>query len=126
MSPKPPLHPELFANALREHNHIAVRSELMEKLTPFFVDNNQLGLLKNPDWQVIYGRRGTGKTLLLGVMNEEMEESFAKDRILSVRISIQDCLVSPTDKIVSDRIRALGYFQTFLENLVRGLVKRVD
>lgn len=120
------LYPQLFESALRCHTALPVRSEKQSKLSDFFVDNQQLSIIQNPDWQVIFGRRGTGKTMLLGVLKERLDRDFEQSRVLAVSVTAQDLLVSPPNARVSDRQRALAYFQVFLESIADQLVRRVD
>lgn len=120
----PPLHAESLDRALR--TPLPLRSEQHGNYLDLFVDTGHLQLLRNPDWQVIYGRRGTGKTFLLGVLQEEAARSLAESRIMSVFVTAQDCLVSPVGREVPDTIRALGYVQTFIELLTARVLDSVD
>lgn len=120
------LYTEIFETALRRHCSVPVRSEKQDKLSDLFVDNQQLGIVQNPDWQVIFGRRGTGKTMLLGVLRERLERDFEQSRVLAVSVTAQDLLVSPPTNKISDRQRALAYFQIFLESIAEQVVQRVD
>jgi hypothetical protein len=120
----PPLYAESVERALR--TPLPLRSEQHGNYLDLFVDTGHLQMLRNPDWQVIYGRRGTGKTFLLGVLQEEAARSLAESRIMSVFVTAQDCLVSPVGREVPDTIRALGYFQTFIELLTTRVLDSVD
>jgi hypothetical protein len=120
----PPLYRECLERALR--TPLPLRSEQHGNYLDLFVDTGHLQLLRNPDWQVVYGRRGTGKTFLLGVLQEQAARSLAESRILSVFVTAQDCLVSPVGREVPDKIRALGYFQTFIELLTTRVLESVD
>src|SRR3954470_15103809 len=62
----PPLYADSLERALR--TPLPLRSEQHGNYLDLFVDTGHLQLLRNPDWQVVYGRRGTGKTFLLGVL----------------------------------------------------------
>jgi hypothetical protein len=105
---------------------LPLRSEQHGNYLDLFVDTGHLQLLRNPDWQVIYGRRGTGKTFLLGVLQEEAARSLVESRIMSLFVTAQDCLVSPVGREVPDSVRALGYFQTFIELLTARVLDSVD
>jgi hypothetical protein len=120
----PPLYADSLERALR--TPLPLRSEQHGNYLDLFVDTGHLQLLRNPDWQVVYGRRGTGKTFLLGVLQEEAAPSLAESRIMSVFVTAQDCLVSPVGRQVPDTIRALGYFQTFIEILTTRVLDSVD
>ena len=121
---RPPLYREQLERALR--TPLPLRSELHGNYLDLFVDTGHLHLLRNPDWQVVYGRRGTGKTFLLGVLQEEAARSLSESRIMSIFVTAQDCLVSPVGREVPDKIRALGYFQTFTELLTDRVAESVD
>jgi hypothetical protein len=121
---RPPLYGDRLERALR--NPLPLRSEQHGNYLDLFVDTGHLQLLRNPDWQVVSGRRGTGKTFLLGVLQEEATRSLAESRIMSVFVTAQDCLVSPVGREVPDKIRALGYFQTFIELLTSRVIESVD
>ena len=112
-------------NALRLHAKLALRSERHGHYSDLFVDVDQLQALDTPDWQVVYGRRGTGKTLLLGMLDER-SASTPEPRHLSVLITAPDCKVSPVGRTVPDKVRALGYFQTFLELLIDQVTEQLD
>ena len=116
------LYPDLFARALREHQRLPLRAGRQERFLDLFADNRQLDLLLNPNWQVIYGRRGTGKTTLLGALQETVLNNFAVERNLCVLINVYDCLLSPVGEEVSAKVRALAYFQAFIENLSAKLM----
>jgi len=120
----PPLYADRLERALR--SPLPLRSEQHGNYLDLFVDTGHLQLLRNPDWQVIYGRRGTGKTFLLGVLQEEAVRSLTESRIMSVFVTAQDCLVSPVGREVPDTVRALGYFQTFIELLTGRVLDSVD
>ena len=123
---KKALLPKLFASAIRAHQKLPLRSERHAHFVDLFVDHNQLNSLNTSDWQTVYGRRGSGKTLLLGVLAETTNKSFADRRELAVSINMPDCIVSPVGAVATDDERALGYFQEFLRRLAEELVRRVD
>jgi hypothetical protein len=106
-----------LAHALKRHGTLALRSETHRDYRELFVDLNQIDLLDTPDWQVIYGRRGTGKTFMLSMMDQRVNEQLETTRSLSLLITAQDCLASPVGITVDDRTRALAYFQRFVEIL---------
>ncbi|MDH3715213.1 MAG: ATP-binding protein [Gammaproteobacteria bacterium] len=120
------LYRESIENALRQHRTLALRSEQHQHFHDLFADNKQLHLLRAPDWQVIFGRRGTGKTFLLGMLHEEVMGDLQTDRILSAMFTAQDFIASPVGREIDDKERALGYFQQFIELLAQRIVAIVD
>ena len=125
-NPKQGLYSSQINAALQEFNKDSFRTENHNNYEELFVDNKQLDLVKKSDWQVIYGRRGTGKTFLLRMLDKECQEQLSKLKSLSIYITAQDCLASPYGIIVSDKLRALGYFQTFIQLLTERLTSYLD
>ena len=117
---------EILERALEKHSSLALRSEKHKHYLDLLVDIGQLNLLKNPDWQLIYGRRGAGKSLLLGAMKEEHEVELSELRIVSLLITAQDCVVSPPGSEVSDKTRASAYFEVFIDLIADQLTSSVD
>jgi hypothetical protein len=119
-------HSEL-GRALKRHGALALRSETQgDYREQLFVDLNQIDLLDTPDWQVIYGRRGTGKTFMLSMMEDRVNQRFREGRQLALLITAQDCLASPVGVTVDDQIRALAYFQRLIEILGDKLADHAD
>jgi hypothetical protein len=125
-SPKPALYRDLIEAALRAHTKLPLRSENQRDYQDLFVDLKQLPFLDTPDWQVVFGRRGTGKTFLLKLLQEESEARVRTDRVLAIYVSAQDCRTSPTGRTVDDRTYAVGYFQTFIDLVVTRLTDHVE
>ena len=93
---KPSLFRDELEQALRAHNRLPLRSEKHQHYQDLFVDRQQLVMLESPDWQVLYGRRGTGKSFLFGMLHEQAASDLDRLRVLSVLVSAQDCKVEPT------------------------------
>jgi hypothetical protein len=122
-----PIDHEIVGRALREHQTLPLRAENHKAFSALFVDENQLPLLETADWQVIYGRRGTGKTLFLKAREEHLLAAPALTRILPLYLSIQEVIASPPIGItVSDRQQAYGNFQLFLERLADEIAVKAD
>ena len=99
-----------------------LRAESHEAYLDLFIDHKQLnGIEENPDWQIIAGRRGSGKTLLMNVIRERFEKALDTQKVVPLLFSAQDFHVSPP-KTATDNERALAYFQAFMEQLRDRLV----
>lgn len=106
-----------------------LRSEKLPEFKKFFVD---IDLLKNyftNDNQLIVGRRGTGKTHLLGTIDEIVNKQPGNQNI-SIFISLTDIYTSPTKTLSETRefyctrfARLL--FNKFLESFAEILFKIV-
>jgi hypothetical protein len=123
---KPGLYRDAIETALRAHTKLPLRSENQRHYQDLFVDINQLPFLDTPDWQVVFGRRGTGKTFLFKLLEEEGEGNVRRDGVLAIYVSAQDCRTSPTGRSVEDKTYALGYFQTFIDLVVTRLTDHVE
>lgn len=121
------LYPELIEAALHTHRtRLPLRSEQHAHYTDLFVDHHQLQHLRALDWQVIFGRRGTGKTFLLGMLHEEAKQALHEHRTLSVMLTAQDFTASPVGVDLDDKLRGLGYFQQFIELLAKEVVDATE
>jgi hypothetical protein len=98
--------------ALKAHSQLTVRQETEQSLdvAELFTDNKQLPVLLSPDWQIVYGRRGTGKTTLLSFLAKDLDE--ADDRA-SLMISMAQCVVD-LPKGTSDEVQGLVFFEKFI------------
>ena len=79
----------LYGKTLKKallHAQPKLRSEYLPEYTRFYVDNGTLELLHNNDHHLISGRRGTGKTHLLGAFHEMINQDCEDE--LSVMISL--------------------------------------
>ena len=119
--------------AIALHGRMPIRSERHEHFLALFVAVPQIAVLEKSDWQVIYGRRGTGKTFLLGVTESrsrgaiQTRADYFRRRDLCIRLSAQDFVASPVGGTeVSDKDRGTAYFQMFLEILCEEISQRVD
>lgn len=76
------------------HEMPYLKSEELPSYRPFYVDFSMLDELHNNSNQLVIGRRGTGKTHLLGTFNELIRDEFPTE--LSVMISIMEaCPITP-------------------------------
>jgi Cdc6-like AAA superfamily ATPase len=65
---------------------IRERADELEDLSKLFVDTNILSRLSQDNDQIIYGRRGTGKTHVLRAIHDHHRGSFDKNRVLPIYI----------------------------------------
>lgn len=108
--------------ALQAHARMPLRAEGHEAYLDLFTDHKQLnGIEENPDWQIIAGRRGSGKTLLMNVIRERFEKALDTHKVVPLLFCAQDFHVSPP-RTATDNERALAYFQTFMEQLCNRLI----
>lgn len=109
--------------ALRKLHNLNKREENSVFDRNMFVDNQQITQLDTADWQIIYGRRGTGKTTLLSAFNDHITK--IQDSSHCIFIDIRDCIpsasgVRPDQE--SDFELALGYFYEFTRRFAQNLL----
>jgi len=88
-----------------------------------FVDNNQIRQLESNDWQVIFGRRGTGKTTLLNAFSDHI--GLTRSGVYSIFIDLRECVPSAsgvTQNTETDFELALGYFYEFIRRFAKSLL----
>ncbi|MEJ8551095.1 hypothetical protein [Bacillus velezensis] len=69
---------------------IALRAEFRDQSSNVYIDTGQLSKIKGTDNQIVYGRRGTGKTHLLQAF-----QSDAKENTLAVFIDLRKTQDAP-------------------------------
>lgn len=115
--------PEL-ERALRKLHQLSLRNELEEFDRDIFVDNRQLSQLETNDWQVLFGRRGTGKTTLLNAFAEHVTGNTDSDTYC-IMIDMRKCVPSASGIVrrnQDDPSLSLEYFYEFIRNFARALL----
>jgi hypothetical protein len=111
--------------ALFDHHTLSRRSEGHEAFGTLFINTGHAQMLDTPDWQVIYGSKGAGKTMLLKALHHGSKTGLASSGVLTLYISAHDVLASPiVTRAADDRQRAHGYFHAFMERFGEELVAR--
>ncbi|MEH0586822.1 hypothetical protein QA942_23130 [Streptomyces sp. B21-106] len=118
----------LLERAIFEHVRLPLRSDRHQQYLSFYVDAGNLDRLRSKEWQVIFGRRGTGKTLLLGALHDSLRAEIGSDtgRNLPLSFTGYEFRASPIGIEVPEKIRGLAYFQIFMESLATQLSDAVE
>lgn len=109
--------------ALRRLHRINKREEMAAFDRSMFVDNRQITQLDTNDWQVLFGRRGTGKTTLLSAFSDYIVQR--EDAVYTIFIDLRECVPSAsgvTRGPETDFELALGYFYEFVKRFSRLLL----
>jgi hypothetical protein len=109
--------------AIFEHARLPLRSDQHQDFLKYYVDDGRLQPLLSGDWQVIQGRRGTGKTILLGALHDTLNTSGSND--VALMFTAYDFQAEPVGTGLPDAARGLGYFQVFLDDLSHRLHEEV-
>jgi len=107
----------------------SLKSEDLPEFRRFFVDNGTLSELHNNANQLVVGRRGTGKTHLLGAFNELIRDEYDKE--LSTMISLmqldRDSSIPENCTLAEHRrIHATDLFEDFLRKLFPLFLNQAD
>ncbi len=78
---------ELINRTLVSNAGVSNRSEDLENYRELFVDPIDSDILLKNTKQLIYGRRGSGKTLVIGALNEAMQQDVAETKVMSFSYS---------------------------------------
>ena len=119
---------EAISRALKINHGKSVRAEDLESYDEFFVDPLNTDTVKENTNQLLYGRRGSGKTLLLGALNDRIRGEFPTNRVVSFyytatnfRSSAEYGGLVPT---VKEKTHA--FFHSFIEQLCYDIVSLAD
>lgn len=88
-----------------------------------FVDNHQVAQLETSDWQVVFGRRGTGKITLHDAFKDHVASTNANAHC--ILIDMRECIASAsglTRQAETDLNFSFDYFYEFICRFARRLV----
>ncbi len=94
------------------------------KLVESFVDVGVLPQLNNANSQIVFGRRGTGKTHVLSVLGEELRKE-QQNTVVFMDARNLGSTSQFTDESVSLRIRCTSLFRDILGEIYNALLKRI-
>jgi len=103
----------ILGRALHEHSHLTTRQENdpSDDIGELFTDNKQIRTLQKADWQILFGRRGTGKTTLLNKLADVIDNG--REDYATLTLSLHKCVIDlPHD--TPDRIKGLVQFEKFI------------
>jgi hypothetical protein len=96
----------------------------LEKLTRTFVDVGILPQLSNKNHQVFYGRRGTGKTHILKVLESNLRQQ-EQNTVIYVDSRILGSTSQFSDPSIPLRHRCLALFRDVLAEIYNGLLAQI-
>lgn len=100
------------------------RQEEVEKLVQTFVDVGVLPQLDNRNNQILYGRRGTGKTHVLRVLGTRFKE-IPRNAVLYIDARVLGSSTQFSDPNIPMPARCLALFRDILNELHNGLLEMV-
>ncbi len=101
------------------------RQQDLQKLVGSFVDVGILPQIRNVNNQIIFGRRGTGKTHILRVLSDELGKSPSNDIALYVDARMLGSTSQFSDSSIPLSARCLALFRDFLGEIYNALLDRI-
>lgn len=111
------------ASIIKMDNFVRSEYNKTKKFLDYYAGKDVITKINNVKNQVIYGRRGTGKTHLLRVLQETMLDNYSKDRKLPIYIDMRNVkpFVSNDNPVyyalVVFKELALEFLKTIFENI---------
>ena len=96
----------------------------IDKLVESFVDVGILPQLNNANSQILFGRRGTGKTHVLSVLGEELRENL-NHTVVYIDARTLGSTSQFTDEGVSLKTRCVSLFRDVLGQIYNGLLEHI-
>ena len=119
---------DILNSALKHNAGKSNRSEDLAHFQNFYVDPIDSAILEQNTKQLIYGRRGSGKTLVIGAINEKLQHSVLETGVMSFsysainfRSSAEFGTFSPT---IKEKTHA--FFHAFIEQLSHDVFDFAD
>lgn len=109
-----------IAKSLKSLRQVALRQETTKFRKQFYVDQNVTDNLITKNWQVLFGRRGTGKTTNLLALADRINTGQIKENSIAVYVDISRCTPSDygaTTDIEAQREAATHYFRDFIKKI---------
>ncbi len=128
--------PSLFGKLLQtslKNEPVWLKAEDLPSFLPFYVDQGHLQLLLDNANQLIVGRRGTGKTHLLGAFREFVTQEREGDACVNISILEAYPQTPPTIQMESDAFASikvaneiyLGFLRVFFKRFLDTITARL-
>ncbi|TDL30696.1 hypothetical protein E2R51_17060 [Jeotgalibacillus sp. S-D1] len=112
--------------AVNELSNVLRSEDIKEDYLELYAGSNVLTTVNNIKNQVIYGRRGTGKTHLLNALKELLYQEMYDKRIYPVYIDLRNTSTFEETFANNPKLNALVYFQNILKMLVEHIVEEFE
>jgi hypothetical protein len=114
--------------ALRKNAGYSVRSEDLGSFEQLFVDPVNSASIETNTNQLILGRRGTGKTLLLGAIHSRVNGRFPDSRCYAFYYSAVDFRSSAEygGVVPTTKEKTHAFFHSFIEKLANDILELAD
>ena len=116
----------LINEALRNNAGQSLRSEDIKNFSKLYVDAFDVNSLASNANQIVSGRRGSGKTILLGALHEHVHDKMWDKNVVSFKFSAQNFLVSPQGVELDTKTTAYFCLQSFIQSLAQKFLDYAD
>jgi hypothetical protein len=106
--------------ALGKLHTVASSAEFHDGFEPIYVDLGPALKFDSPDWEIIFGKPGAGKTMAMKAWEESVWTGVEAPAVLPVYVSGRDIL-DPPNASEEPHERAVAHFQLFLERFAHQL-----
>jgi hypothetical protein len=119
---------EALSKALTINAGMSLRAEDLQDYDNFFVDPINTDTLTGNANQIVYGRRGSGKTLLLGTLNNRVQATFPRVKVASFYYTAVEFRSSAEygGLVPTVREKTHAFFHSFIEKLCSDIVNLAD
>lgn len=119
---------QLVDRALQSNAGSSVRAEDLGQYPDFFVDPVNTSTLEQNTNHLIYGRGGSGKTIMFGALNERINSRFPESKVFSFFYTATDFRSSPEfgSRHPTVKERTHAFFHSFIERLALDIFSLAD
>lgn len=106
---------------------LVLRAERRDDYVASYVDFGHLERLRTADWQIVFGRRGVGKTHLFGALSEFGWENRRRTGEIWITVDgLQILQMTPVRAHQSDQARSNRLFRNFLKLVAMSMIESTD
>ncbi|MGE7664889.1 hypothetical protein ACQKMN_04165 [Ureibacillus composti] len=116
---------EALVEAINKVSNSLRSEDIREKYLELYA-GDILGQVHSIRNQVIYGRRGTGKTHLLRALEELFNVTRHENEVYPIYIDLRNIATVKGDTISDNQLQAFIYFKNILENIVDDIDTNFD
>jgi hypothetical protein len=111
----------VLEDALKELRTLSTRAELQDGCYETRIDFGTVLQFDSPEWELIFGSLGAGKTILLKAWEEEVHCGVARPKVLPIYVSADRLRGAPGAQVSEPGARAEAHFIAFLKQFAEAV-----
>jgi hypothetical protein len=111
----------VLEDALKELHTLSTRAELQDGCYEMRIDFGTVLQFDSPEWELILGSLGAGKTILLKAWEEEVHSGVARPKVLPIYVSADRLRGAPGAQASEPGARAEAHFIAFLKQFAEAV-----